>query len=264
VKLNHNRAGSGTPLVLIHGIGHRWQAWRPVLPLLQAHHEVIAIDLPGFGASPVPEDGVLTNIRVIVERLADALTQMQVDRPHVAGYSLGGAISLEMASAGLCESATAFSPAGFYSDAERKHALRLLNRLRATTFAPAPLIRATMASPRLRNQAYRTLVAHPERIDSQVAYEDALAMRRGRGFRVVAGASLGYKFEGPLAAATTIAWSEQDRIFPVAQAEVARTRLPEARHVVLRDCGHVPMSDNPALIAETILATTGAVAHTSA
>jgi pimeloyl-ACP methyl ester carboxylesterase len=40
--------------VLIHGIGHRWQAWLPIMEELAAHHEVIALDLPGFGASPVP------------------------------------------------------------------------------------------------------------------------------------------------------------------------------------------------------------------
>ena len=51
------RRGKGPPLVLLHGIGHRWQAWEPVFDLLAAERDVIALDLPGFGASPLlPHD----------------------------------------------------------------------------------------------------------------------------------------------------------------------------------------------------------------
>jgi pimeloyl-ACP methyl ester carboxylesterase len=256
VNLNFHRTGAGSPLVLIHGIGHRWQAWQPVLPLLAENHDVIAVDLPGFGASPAPDGGVPSDIRVSVRLLADLLAEMGIVRPHVAGYSLGGAMSLEMAALDLCASATAFSPAGFFTEAERRRAVRLLKRLRATTFAPASMIRMTMSSPRLRDQSFRALVAHPERISPQTGYEDALAMRRGRGFRVVANAARGYRFDSALVTPTTVAWGAVDRIFPVTQAEVAKSRLPQARHLVLDDCGHVPMSDNPELVATTILETT--------
>ena len=57
MDLNYHRAGSGPPLVLIHGIGSRWQVWDPVLTRLQAERDVIALDLPGFGASPMPPPG---------------------------------------------------------------------------------------------------------------------------------------------------------------------------------------------------------------
>jgi pimeloyl-ACP methyl ester carboxylesterase len=256
MTLNLYRVGVGTRLVLIHGIGHRWQAWLPVIPALARYHEVIAIDLPGFGASPPPVGAVLGDMRVSVRLLAEALSELGFDRPHVAGYSLGGAMSLELAAAGLCASATAFSPAGFFTEPQRRHALRQLNAMRAGTFAPAPLIRATMASPRMRARSYGALVAHPERISSKVAYEDALAMRRGRGYRVVARASRGYRFDGVPVVPVTVAWGERDRIFPVTQLDVARTRLPGARHVVLADCGHVPMTDDPGLVVSTILGTT--------
>ena len=49
MQLNHYRAGAGEPLVLLHGIGSHWQMWEPVLPMLTARHDVIAVDLPGFG-----------------------------------------------------------------------------------------------------------------------------------------------------------------------------------------------------------------------
>jgi pimeloyl-ACP methyl ester carboxylesterase len=52
IVVHFHRVGAGEPLVLIHGIGSRWQLWRPLLPALAARYDVIAVDLPGFGASP--------------------------------------------------------------------------------------------------------------------------------------------------------------------------------------------------------------------
>src|SRR4051794_34193779 len=50
--LAHDRTGSGPPLLLLHGLGSCKEMWRPVVPMLAQEREVIAVDLPGFGASP--------------------------------------------------------------------------------------------------------------------------------------------------------------------------------------------------------------------
>ncbi|MGN6162281.1 MAG: alpha/beta fold hydrolase, partial [Marmoricola sp.] len=50
--LSYERHGAGPTIVLIHGIGHRRQAWRDVIPLLSTDFDVVAIDLPGHGESP--------------------------------------------------------------------------------------------------------------------------------------------------------------------------------------------------------------------
>jgi pimeloyl-ACP methyl ester carboxylesterase len=106
--------------------------------------------------------------------------------------------------------------------------------------------------------------------------DDALAMRRGRGFRRVARSLRRYEFLGRGSAEApprvswdanfagaptvpvTIAWGERDLILRPHQADRARARLPSASPVTLRGCGHLPMTDDPALVASTILATTGA------
>jgi pimeloyl-ACP methyl ester carboxylesterase len=256
VRVNHVRQGSGEPLVLIHGIGHRLQAWLPVLDRLAAHHEVLALDLPGFGDSPVPPGGMPPDMPITVAMLAEFLAAEGLDRPHVAGYSLGGAISLELAATGRARSATAFSPAGFFTAAERRRALAILRLLRATAFVPTPLIRHTMRVEALRAICYAPLLGYPRRLEYQRAVDDALALRAGRGFASVARASRGYRFTGALEVPVTIAWGAKDRILPARQAERARQLLPQARHVPLPACGHVPMSDAPDLVADLILQTT--------
>src|SRR5438093_8851403 len=118
IEVSYERRGQGSPLVLLHGIGHRWQAWEPVLDLLAEQHDVIAVDLPGFGASPLVAEREYT-MPGAVEIAAEMFASFGLDRPHVAGNSLGGVLSLELASRGLARSATALAPAGFWSASDR-------------------------------------------------------------------------------------------------------------------------------------------------
>jgi pimeloyl-ACP methyl ester carboxylesterase len=69
-------------------------------------------------------------------------------------------------------------------------------------------------------------------------------------------ASWAYTFTGTPKCPVTIAWSAGDRILPPSEAAIATARVPDAQQVILPECGHVPMSDAPNLVAETILATT--------
>lgn len=265
--INMRRGGAGEPLVLIHGIGHRLQAWEPVFDRLAEWHEVIAIDLPGFGLSPVPDGGMPRDMPATVAAMAAVFEEWGLDRPHVAGNSLGGAIGLELAAVGAVRSATVFSPAGFFTSAERRRALRILNTLRANTFAPKPLIRMTMRSPSLRSASLGALVARPVQVDGERAFADALALRSGRGFRPVLRSARDYAFDGSRLGSTvpvTVGWGERDRIFGVHQADRVRARMPDARVVIMPGCGHVPMSDDPALVAQLILETTHARSGTPA
>jgi pimeloyl-ACP methyl ester carboxylesterase len=259
MKVNFERRGSGTPLVLLHGIGHRWQAWEPVIDTLAEHHDVIAIDLPGFGRSPVPDAGMPAEMSGTVTAVGEFLDGLDLDHPHVAGNSLGGAIALELAAAGRVASATALSPAGFYTGAERRAAVRTLSFMRATTFWPIAVLRMALRSPVVRAQSFGRLVVHPERLSAERAFGDTMALRRGQGFRAVVRSSKEYQYQGQPTVPVTVAWGDHDRILPPRQAERARERLPNARHVSLPGCGHVPMSDAPDLVAHVVLETTGAV-----
>src|SRR5262245_36207500 len=116
--INFDRGGSGPPLVLLHGIAHRWQAWEPILDELSNHHDVIALDLPGFGRSPRISRREPRSILDVTAQLAEFFISLGIERPHVAGNSLGGALALELALSGQAASATALSPAGFGTQRE--------------------------------------------------------------------------------------------------------------------------------------------------
>ena len=63
--LNHRRLGRGEPLVLLHGLGMRWQWWTPCLDALAERHELVLLDLPGFGGSaPFPPERPRTPVAV--------------------------------------------------------------------------------------------------------------------------------------------------------------------------------------------------------
>lgn len=255
-RLVHDRKGSGETIVLIHGIGHRRQAWGPVFDRLAEHYDVIAVDLAGFGESPCYPRGVPYNMDNACLDLSQNFAEWGIDKPHVVGNSLGGAIALELAARGLASSATALSPAGFFTRFGVVRALAVLGLLRVTSQAPDFVVRLLTRTAFGRRLTGYVLYAHPERQSAESAYGDAIALKRCRGFEGVARAGLTYKFAQPVDVPVTVAWGTKDMILPYAQAAVARRRLPNAEHVALEGCGHVPMIDCPdeivALVEKTI------------
>jgi pimeloyl-ACP methyl ester carboxylesterase len=260
-SLFFTRRGSGPPLVLLHGIGHHWRAWEPVLDRLAAHHDVIAVDLPGFGRSSLSGD--FAGMPSLVAALASFFTDLGLVRPHVAGNSLGGALALELAAAGHVASATALSPAGFASPAQLRYAVLVLTAHRLVSRLPTPVVRTLLRSSRVRAFSFGMLLSRPGRINLERALADTAALRSGAAFRAVARASRGYAFSSAPTVPVTVGWGTNDLILRHRQAAVARRGLPQARHVDLTGCGHVPMSDDPDLVADLILATTGALPPSS-
>lgn len=130
VTMSYARVGTGEPLLLLHGIGHHRQAWDPVVHILAAEREVIAVDLPGFGESPALPDGLTHDLGTVVPTLGGLCEALEIERPHVAGNSLGGLLALELGREKLVRSVTAISPAGFWSPVERRYAFGVLLAMR--------------------------------------------------------------------------------------------------------------------------------------
>lgn len=264
-ELVYTRKGSGEPLVLFHGIGHRRQAWDPVFETLAQSYDVIAVDLAGFGESPAYPDGTPYSMDNAAADLAANFAAWGIEKPHVVGNSLGGAIALELGARGLARSVTALSPAGFFRGLDRVGALMTLMALRLSAqLTPAPLLRAISRSRIGRRLVGFVLYTHPERFTAEDVYGDSLALKHASGFGGTLKAGTTYKFKNRVPVPTTIAWGTRDRILYYAQSALAQERLPEARHIALPHCGHVPMVDDPALIVRVIEQTTAKTAKAAA
>jgi pimeloyl-ACP methyl ester carboxylesterase len=253
--LAYDRAGSGPPLVLLHGLGHRRQGWAAVLDLITPQREVITVDLPGHGQSPPLQADGRHPVQVIADRIAELLSGLGIDRPHVAGNSLGGTLALTLAAAGHAASVTALSPAGFpASDNEFRYAKALFTVDRVLARAIMPLAPRLTQSAMGRRLLFGVMAARPGQITpGQVEGDVAGFVAAGAAMRIVFAASPRFTAQVPDDVPVTIAWGTSDRVLPQSNARVARRQLPQARFVPLPGCGHVPMTDDPALIAKVLL-----------
>jgi pimeloyl-ACP methyl ester carboxylesterase len=261
--LAYERRGDGPPLVLLHGVGHRWQAWEPVLDALARHRTVIAVDLPGHGDSPPLEpglDGRPVVGRAAVQSMADAvfalLDELGLDRPHLAGNSLGGGLALLAGASGRAATVTALSPAGFWSARwQFPYARAVFNGAQVTGAALRWLIPSLARSAPGRAVLDAAFVASPARMSPEQAVDDAYAFFRARdAVAAVLRERVAFTETVPPDVPVTIAWGSKDRLLPPAQARVARARVPHATHLDLPGCGHVPMTDNPGLVVSVLLA----------
>ncbi|MCX4587444.1 alpha/beta fold hydrolase [Streptomyces sp. NBC_01481] len=255
LSVTYERAGKGEPLLLLHGIGHHWQAWEPVMGILAAERDVIAVDLPGFGTSPALPDGVSYDLATVGSVLGALCESLAIERPHVAGNSLGGLLALELGREKLVRSVTALSPAGFWSPGERQYAFgMLLTMRRAAQVMPLPLIEGLSRSTAGRAALTSSIYARPGRRSPEAAVAETLALREATGFHQTLAAGRDVLFTDDVPdVPVTIGWGTRDRLLLRRQGIRAKHVIPAARLVRLPGCGHVPMNDDPALVARVIL-----------
>jgi pimeloyl-ACP methyl ester carboxylesterase len=227
--------------VLLHALGTDRSMWQPVIPLLASQREVYAVDMPGFGSSPVIDPAAPHD-------LARAIDEGHgLDRPHVAGNSLGGWVALELARAGRARSVTAIAPAGLWPEPlmpKRSAARRLARGAR-------PLLPALLSRERGRRLALAGTIVHPERVPPAAALRLVRAYADAPGFEAANDAMRASRFTGlaDVDVPLTLAWPEHDRL-------VGRPRVVPAgaREYALPGCGHLPTWDDPARVAEVLLA----------
>jgi pimeloyl-ACP methyl ester carboxylesterase len=251
--LHHVREGDGPPLVLLAGIGSSGAAWQPVVPRLAREREVWRVDLPGFGRSEAFPDDAPRGLEALADAAATFMDEAGLDRPHVAGNSLGGAVALELGRRERVASVTAISPAGFATWPAQQFAGRSLQLTYFLGSRLRPVAPRIVTRPRLRRLFYAQMFAHPERLTPDEAYADLVTMLEGKGFHDTLTELDGHRFAGEIGVPVTIAWGKRDALLLPTQALRARRLLPNARHVWLRGCGHVPMSDDPEQVAQVLL-----------
>ncbi len=265
IALHHHHAGSGEPLVAIHGIGSTWQVWRPVLPALEARHDVLALSLPGYGES-APVEGEPT-VPALTDAVEQAMDAAGFETAHVVGNSLGGWIAAELAVRGRARSAVAISPAGLWTEKEWARSERSLRNSYATAQRLAPHAALLAASAPGRTLLYGQVCARPWRMD---AADAAYALRVfagspsfsrtlrwiGQGPRMPAGL-------GSIKVPFRVLWGRRDYLLPSRQGPRWAQLVPKAELIALDRLGHVPMSDDPEQVAGRILEFTAGAAGNS-
>lgn len=247
--------GVRPPLVLLHGITSSGRAWDAAVPALSRRHEVYAPTIPGHrGGRAVRARTTLTDLVDDAERQLDAAG---LDRPHIAGHSLGGHLAIELARRGRARTVTAFSPGGFWSagDGTARSVMRGVRRSTRLARFAGPAVKVVVSTARGRRAV----------LGPAVRRSDALSAAAARS--VIddhAGCTLSERLFiadedcltplDPLPCPITVAWSEYDEVLPLADyGPVVRSRLPAARLVVLPGVGHAAIVDDPDLVVRTIL-----------
>lgn len=260
-KINFLRRGQGSPLLLVHGLGGSSESWCPFLNLLTQNRDVIAIDLPGFGASP-PLDG-----EVSISTLADAVENFLIANDltgiDAVGSSTGATLVLELARRGnILGSVVALSPGGFWRGLER-HAFY------ASIFATIRIVRAIhpVMTDIAKSKVARTVFlsqfsAHPWKLEARTVltemrnYHDAVSFDELLKSLAYGEKQKGAEF-GSLDSPLVIGWGRQDRISFPREAQRALELFPDAKLRWFDHCGHFPQWDAPEETAQLILDNTG-------
>jgi pimeloyl-ACP methyl ester carboxylesterase len=243
-------AGTGEPVVALHGLGGTKISFLPTAAGLASEFRVIAMDLPGFGDSDKPL-GAPYDARYFARAVVALLDSLGLERVHVVGNSMGGRVALEV---GL-------------RHPERVRRLVLLSSSlawrRERPWVPLlrlvrPELGLLQVAPRgVIEGIVRRLIPDAESGWAAAGMDEFLrAYLTPRGRAAFYAAARHIYLEEPegergfwprlrkLEAPALFVWGRYDRLVPVAFARHVTDALPHAEHLEL-DCGHVPQLERP-------------------
>lgn len=249
-EVDYVEIGEGEPLLFLHGISGCWQNWLENLPHFAARHRCLALDLPGFGTSPMPSWPI--EMPAYGRLVHDFCEKLGLERATLVGNSMGGFVAVE--------AATAFPDR--FSRLVLVSAAGIINtwnpQLRATVTAWAwkelgPHFgrrgREIVSRPRAREIVFRPFVRYPGRLREDLLLEQIVGgMRRAEGFGDALRALIAHDIRERLAEIeipTLIVWGLSDRVIPVAAAVSYHRRIPHSQLEVFERTGHLPQLERP-------------------
>jgi pimeloyl-ACP methyl ester carboxylesterase len=255
-KISTLTAGDGIEtVILIHGLGSNKTSFYETVSALTPQYTVHAIDLPGFGSSSKPLRAPY-DAAWFARAVCRFMDGMGIDRAHVVGNSLGGRVAIEV---GLqrpdrVQSLSLLCPSMAWR--RRRHFVPLVRLLRPELAA----IPHTFGNALVRQQFWG-MFSRPERIhpsSADVAVEEFLRNYRSVNARVAFHAAARHIYleepNGPTGFYTRLreleppamfVWGDEDPLVPLAFSRYVGEALPDARQVVLEQCGHVPQVEHP-------------------
>jgi pimeloyl-ACP methyl ester carboxylesterase len=235
-------------------VGESVVGWRPVHDALSKGYDVIAFDLPGFGHSPALPAGVVPTAAALADAVEGELDRLGVAQFHVAGYSLGARVALELATRGRTCSVIAIAPDGLGTPLERVHqaAALMTGRALATLLAPtATQLNATAAG---RSLFFAMERSRPWQLPADDARQLLLDFAEAPGYLDTVQAAMFDVPEG-LERITCPVLVMQGTADPLVSMQSPRF-LAFVRHAQMQwlpGLSHVPISDDPRLVASIML-----------
>jgi len=244
-KIHYVEAGSGAPLILIHGLADDVGIWDSIIPALSTKFRVIALDQIGFGRSDKP----LLNYRVgtFVDFLDGFLTELKIDRASLLGNSLGAwvAAAFTLTHPGRVDRLVLSDAAGYAGlaktmDPRAMSALRLASRediryLGALTFHDKRFYQDIDAIFKQRVTAGDSYTVG-EFLDSMVRGDDVLDNR----LRMI---------NRP----TLVIWGRDDKLIPLSLGERFHKEIANSRLQIIDNCGHLPQLECPTEFSSAVL-----------
>ena len=259
VKLYHEDAGSGPPLLLIHGFGASTYTWRHVAPALAETHRVIAVDLKGFGQSDKPFDDRYS-VFDQAELLAQLIEEKDLRDLTLVGHSFGGGIALLLA---------------LEADQRLKGRIARLVLLDSIAYPQnipvffrlldVPLVSqlgVRMVPPAVQTRvALKIAYLDDSKIDPEEVEIYAAPLKTAAGKHAIIHsarqivpediAELSERYK-TIALPTLILWCDHDRVVPLEVGLKLRRTLPNSTLRLIEGCGHMPQEEQPASTLELL------------
>lgn len=240
-SIAYDDAGEGRPVLLVHGFPHHRKLWAPQLRALAGHSRAIAVDLPGFGESDMPER---FGIDAWADGLARFLDALDIDRAVVAGLSMGGYITLafwRLHRERVAALVLADTRAGADSEEgkqKRRETIELARREGPTAVARAMLPGMVGKSTREREPAVvaeMRAMLESASVDSLVGASEAM-MNRADATATLA----------TIDVPTLIVVGEEDVLTPPKESRAMHAAITGSRLEVIPAAGHVSNIERPA------------------
>ncbi|HYN04773.1 MAG TPA: alpha/beta fold hydrolase, partial [Vicinamibacteria bacterium] len=230
--------------------------WKDVIPALAASHDVVALDLPGFGQSDQPADLSFADLPQAVLGLMDRLG---IERASLVGNSMGGATAAIVAAERpeRVDALVLIDAAGFnLGPSERPRMVSFAMSGAGSVIARLPGKRLVVEAS-LRQVFHDAAHVTPERVSEYLAAAlrpGTFPAMRSLGASLADGAAVVSQALPRIGAPTLVLWGDDDRWIPIAHADRFVAAIPGARKVVIPACGHVPQEEKPKEVARLLLA----------
>jgi pimeloyl-ACP methyl ester carboxylesterase len=247
--VNYAEIGEGEPIVFIHGISGSWQNWLENLPHFGREHRAIALDLPGFGASPMPSWTI--DMPAYGRLLQDFCEKLGVEGATLVGNSMGGLVAAEavLSAPGRFKRLALVSAAGLINTWLPHERGVATSRAWSTFGRPfGAAARFVVTHARARYAMFRFFMRYPGRLRKELLWEQMASGLPAPGFADSLDAVIEYDARERLEEIqipTMIVWGMDDWVISTAAALSYHRRIPHSRLEIFERTGHVPQLERP-------------------